>query len=98
MSIISKLALLLCFQTDLKCPFTCCNGNKPLKVYLKSELIAKGLISSKCGKMTKRDSGQHLTYCDVQRKVLAVLDLAASSSSSQPHVSAPSTAEQITKC
>lgn len=50
MSIISKLALLLCFQVDLKCPFTCCNGEKALKGYLKSELIAKGLISSKCGK------------------------------------------------
>ena len=53
MYIISKLALLLCFQMDLRSPFTCCHGKKPLKAYLKSELIAKGWISCKCGKMTK---------------------------------------------
>lgn len=66
MFIISRLTFLLGSQMDLKCPFTCYNVKKLLKGYLKSELTAKGLITSKCGKMTKRDSGQRLTYCDAQ--------------------------------
>lgn len=66
MSTIFKLTLLLCFQMDLKYTFICCKGIKPLKDYLTSELIAKGLISSKCGKMSKNNSGRCFMHSDFQ--------------------------------